>query len=478
MDQESRDSNAFLKQLRRFPALPSEDMAKECVSFFEQLDRQSDDIQSASFKLLIEEESSLVLEYNAVRALLARILLRPNLVDDVTLRYLVNIAKDHALILTKKYEFYINEHPGFLGKKALKKQLNSYSAWLTLSALVVMQEPKKSWLDNFVEQLRAEFTTDRMNPRRLYFLRERRLLLLLVPIIKDFAHYSSWILWADAYVAPFLVYLNLLFFVPRLVFNLYTLCDNVFNESNMTPESKRLGVQARFMAQWSRLWPQLMNDLGWATSGVLMCFVFVGSWLPFGIYFSVAMQCYDVVMATIRLCMDLNRLNHLTAQYQSLVSDENKQHSALPALYFLHLNEAIRREKKLLYLAFSNAVVLFIAVCLTIPIMAAISPWLPVVGAIVAILMTIVNFQLRSYFNDYLNPPDSPSLESLLEKDLISRQSSQSAIVPPFSLKQDQPCHDNMTFFSSEPAYKLPSSPSPSPVGVNMTHSMSLESCQ
>ena len=254
-----------------------------------------------------------------------------------------------------------------------------------------------------------------MNPRRLYALRERRLLVLLAPLIKDFANYSSWIIWADAYVAPFLMYLGAAFFLPRLIFNLCTLCDNVFDEDKMKPEAKKLGSSTRFMAQWMRLWPQLMNDLGWTISGILMCAVFIAAWQPLAIYLSVAMQFYDVIMATIRVCIDFNRLNQLAEQYENFPSDQtlslDARYRDLHPLYCQHLKTSIQREKWLLYLALVNASVLFLAVCLSLPFMVAISPLLPIIGAVLAIIMTVINFEGRNY----LNRPESKTLDHLLE---------------------------------------------------------------
>ncbi len=467
-------SVALLRRLRSLDALPSDadnavDIKRKSPSFFEHIERQTEVEQSASYKLLIEEEPSIILEYNSLRALLKNVLSTPGIVDDATKLYLVHRVSDLARILTKKYDVYINEHPSFLTKRALHSHQESYERWLSLSSAPQKEVTKKSWLDSFLYLLMAEFTTDRMNPRRLYFLRERRLLLLLVPIIKDLGHYSSWILWADAYVAPFLTYLNLLFFLPRLVFNVYTLCDNTFNQSKLSPQSSNLGPLTRFMAQWNRLWPQLMNDIGWAISGALMCFVFVGCWASFGIYMSVGMQFYDVIMASVRVGIDLTRLNNLAENNRSssLNADgRSEEDKHLLSLYLLHLEAAISREKSLLYLALANAAVLFIAVCLTLPVMAAISPWLPVVGAIIAIIMTVINFQGRSYLNTS-DTPKSQTLEDLLEKDQKRRM----------SLKESQFSSSqfflNKTLANSHYGRELKlASASPSPTGVATSHSL------
>lgn len=423
--------------------------------------------QHAVFKLLIEEEASLVLEYNALRALLRDALTPPIKVDKKTLLNLVKEALDLAQVLTKKYALYINEHPGFLSKRSLEKHQDSYIKWIKSTEPVCFAQRDNAWEEwlsslcaqidpsmpkearseltqhalneyrfqyennkliqtedplplnkttrTWWEWLNFELSTDRMNPRRLYLMRERRFLVLLIPIIKSFENCSSWIIWADGFLAPFLAYLNMVFFLPRLIFNLCTLFDNVFDEKKMKSEAKHLDTLTRFMAQWNRLWPQIMNDFVWAISGVLMCFVFIGTLQPLGIYLSVAMQFYDVVLVSIRLGMDFNRFNQLTAQYKKVTDDPDlpldARYKDLHPLYCMHLESGMRRERSLLYLAWINAAVLFVAMSLALPFSVAISPLLPLVGAVIALIMTVVNFQGRNY----LNTPESKTLENLLD---------------------------------------------------------------
>ena len=397
-----------LKSCNSFSSL----MDKQHKSFSDQLALEPEENRSALFKFLIEEEASLALEYNALRALLKEALLKPGTLKEEVLKSLVNEAIDLCNILIKKYDLYINEHTSFLTKQTLQNHAESYRRWLESAPPLEVNSVPKLWSTYLWELMCREFSTERMNPRRLYVLRERRLVLLLVPLVRDLGDFSSWIIWADGYVGPFLAYLNCLFFLPRLAFNLYTLCNNVFDENKA--ESKHLGVFTRFVAQWNRLWPQLMNDIGWATNGMLMCFLFVGSLQPFAIYLSVAMQFYDVIMASIRVYIDLNRFNTLMKQYIQLgeTSPDNDTFKLLLPLYLEQLENGMQREKTLLYLALANASVLFLAICLSLPFMVAISPIFPIVGAVIAIIMTVINFQGRSY----LNTPESATLESLLEK--------------------------------------------------------------
>ena len=418
------ENSVVLRKLHSFSTFPIDSPAGANVSVSDLLNNQSEhaqrEKQRAAFKVLIEEEASEVIKYNALRAVLEQSLTPPITVDKVTIIALVREALNLVKILTKKYDLYINEQAGFLNKRILQQHQHLYEEWLKPPSpenkrVDTLQKITPTWFDASLAWFYAEFTTERMNPRRLYVLRERRLLVLLVPIIKDFGNYCSWVTWADAYVAPFLLYINVVFFLPRLIFNLNTLYSNVFDENKMKTEAINLSRFTRFMAQWKRLWPQLMNDIGWTINGIMMCFVFFGSWQPLAIYLSVAMQFYDALMVSIRMYIDFNRLNKLLAQYNSLAFEPNfildEKYKKLHYAYCMQLEKGIQREKTLLYLAFANAAVLFLATCLSLPFMVAFSPLFPIIGAAVAILMTVINFQGRSY----LNTPESSALEELLK---------------------------------------------------------------
>lgn len=422
--------------------------------------------QSSIFQLLVDEEPSLAFEYTALRRLMMIFFSQDNRINHNILRNLVEKkdllgllqeARDVANLLSQQYYFHINEHFRFLTKQKLKIHIEFYDrAIKNLSEshdslpqinkntsrkkdIKILKEYKQaldssrffkkspisntptpklaeaqrpgffSWL---WEWIKREWTTENINPWRLHFLRDRRLLLLLIPIIGSFGHYQNILLWLDFFIAPVLVYLNLVFFMPRLIYNLTILFSNTFDHSNMECKSKHLDTGTRFMAQWNRLWPQIVNDIGWSMSGALMCFVFVGGLQPMAIYLSIAMQLFDVAVVGIRVLLDLNRFDRLLKQYEELdVHDaSNLQVKYLNKLYKIQMQKTMQRDRALLYLALINASVLFFAVCLSLPFFVAISPFIPVVGAVMAVIMTFINFGTRSW----LNAPIPDTLDNLL----------------------------------------------------------------
>ncbi len=415
-----------LKRQRSFDMFLLNDSSEQLapIDSADILAKQPLEKQQAYFKLWVEEEVSQQLKYNALRALLVQELTPPVKLNKLAIDELVKKALNLSQILLTKYDLYINEHASFLTKSALQSHIDSYTHYLNNTIPFTAPDVKKTWFELTQEWLFAEFTTERMNPRRLYVLRERRFLVLLAPFIKDFAHYSSWILWADGYVLPCLTYLNTAFFLPRLIFNLMTLFDNVFYENKMKSEAKKLDSWTRFKAQWSRLWPQIMNDVAWVLGGIAMCMCLCASFSPFSIYVSVFMQFYDVVIASVRLGIDLNRLHKLTEQYnKNLIFDDNNEPDELYVSYYRHLEASIRREKSLLILALINAAFICLAICLSLPFMVAIYPAFPVIGAAIAIAMTIINFQTRSA----LNTPVNLNVEELLKQRVLDASSSPSS---------------------------------------------------
>jgi len=377
----------------------------------------------AIFKIFVEEDASLVLEYLALRALLRKIL-AASPIDEIKATRLVLEAQELAEVLVEKYKNYVNAPPR-LSKSLLDKHLALYKVWLD-SPVDGKKIPKKEqptlnwqqWLNAQWLGIIGEITTDKMVPRRLYFLRERRLLLLLVPIINNFNNYSSWVLWADSYLAPCLGVWAVVFFLPRLWFNLATLYTCLFDYANMKPEEKKLDFLTRLNVQWNRLWPNITNDIPWTISGVLFFWVFIGSMQPLGIYLSVAMQFYDMVLGGIRVYFELNRLNNLTQEYKNLQHAPGNE-------YLQQLDECIRIEKKSLYITLVNVTALFIAICLALPAALAIHPLLPLVGSVIAILATVINFEGRSYFDRQLAALTDTNkltlgLDDLLQKGRVS----------------------------------------------------------
>ncbi len=358
----------------------------------------------AVFTLLVQEDASLVLEYDTLRALLKKVLdTSPATVEDKKARVdqatqLVYELLALADLQDYKYHHYINEHPD-LTKRTLRKHLALYRACLNPATYVAAETARVHGL-----------STLSTNPIRLYLVRGRRFLLSLTPILNDRYNYSSWFIWADAYVAPCLAALGFLFFIPRLIYNLERLCgtpiyDRFFNCNKLQPESTALVPFVRFKTQWHRLWPNLVNDVAWVASGFLLYYVLIGTLQPLAIYLSVAIQFYDVIMVSIRAYYELSRLNTLLQDHKIL---------GLNYQYVACLEKNIQCERSMLALGFANAFVLFCAIGLALPVVAALHPLLPLIGACIAICMTVMFFEGSAFFNVFKRQYDTNDFDKQL----------------------------------------------------------------
>lgn len=403
-------------------------------SYATYIEKQPTDKKNAFFRVLVEEDASLVLEYNALRSLLEKTLLRPS-VDEAHVICLVKEALDLANLIEKKYNNYINERPN-LRKSVLQAHQLTYREWLNKKAPDYTTPDYKTDIQNtdlpFVSEIRAR--TENGQPYRLSFIRARRLLRELIPIINNFDHYGSWILWADEFVAPFVAYLGIVFFVPRLLCSLLMLWNSVPDYSFMTPEEQKIWYEIHYTAQWERLWPNITNDVAWVASGILMCFVCIGSLQPMGLYLTFVMQLYDAVMSCLRNYVEQERLNHLLEQYRDMLNATPDDY--LVREYLTCLETGVEREKTLLYLSLVNFFGLLLAAGLSLPMIVAVGPLFPVIGAIIALGITAINFGGRSYLTqqdphwlaryigmainalgwDGFTPPPADGLDQLLKK--------------------------------------------------------------
>ena len=372
------------------------DLSSERLSArLDSLGKQDPTKKHAAIKLLLEEDSSLCLEYTTTRALLLKTLSSSPVDEDKA----IDLIK-RAILLA---DILCINNIGRINKTLLEEHLALYEAWLKPSAVKESQPANnddlwQTWFCEQIQWLNAQLTTENLIFPRLFFLRNRRLAVLLAPVISEFLNYSSWVLWADAFVAPVLAHLGYLFFLPRLYSNLITL------QNQITFQDNELDL-THLNAQWNRLWPNVTNDFAWAISGAFMCFILIGSLQPWGIYLSVGMQFYDVLMASIRAHYELSRLEAL--------AELSKQQQ--PDAYVEQFEKVMQCEKNGLYLSFNNATALLLAISLALPTAAAIHPMLLIVGSVISVFTTLYNRTCRNGINEE-NAAFTAGLDDLLRE--------------------------------------------------------------
>lgn len=247
---------------------------------------------------------------------------------------------------------------------------------------------------SFSNELRTR--TIAVNLYRLLFLRGKRALDLIA--MKDFSAdwYRRMIMNLDNCTDPAIPHLGWLFYLPRLLVNLYLMGLHVIPGSWMEQAERDLGWQLRFQAQLQRRWFELANDIAWVGVGVVNCFIFVGALTPLATYLAIAFFAYDVVVSVIRAYIELNRLYELRKQYQDIpLTAANK---AEIEDHLKALDEQIKFETLRLGSHVLSTLGIFLAMCCAAPIF-ALNPVIPLVGALCLVIICLINFALVPILN-------------------------------------------------------------------------------
>lgn len=248
-----------------------------------------------------------------------------------------------------------------------------------------------------------------INRYRLFTLRIRRMLIVLAPVLHDFEMFCQWMKWVEDWTASLVAYLAWMNLLPRLLKNLFLLGKHTIpitlwmNEKEMS-----LAALARFKAQLERHWFELLNDLVTVSVGLVNCFVLVGA---ANAYLGVGLLAFDVVLAAWRGHYELKRLQEIKAIY---VDPQNETETN----YLVCLEKRIAYEELRHEIAIANTILLVSAGVLTSPAF-ALSLIVPLLGASLAVITTIVNFTANNAIEKYrpndrivYTPRSSPPLFS------------------------------------------------------------------
>lgn len=351
------------------------------------------------FKQLVPSHITLTMELVVLRAQLARELKNfdKSQLNSVALeRIEQNLQAALALssILETLYRDYLNVPRE---EARLQNEQREYRDWLAthwqyhFSDLKLNRKIKIN--TGFAASQTIRNYARELNPLRLLFVRIRRLLLLVGVLLTSASAYGQGLAAVEQVTAPFFAYIAWLFFMPRLLANLALTCKHVLPNPWMSEKEKSLGWQTRLRGQLERRWPELTNDIAWFINGILICFVLTGPLLPTLIYLAVAIQFYDYLMANLRATIEISRFRTLEKQYQEMAKKAKTPAEKQAINAYLHeLKQRLELERKALHLSLVNFGALLVAICLSVPPLAAITPIIPIVGAGMAILITLVNY--------------------------------------------------------------------------------------
>lgn len=404
-----------LKQLERFCQLKS----KEEVSF-ELVMALPIENQHLLFAYWADQDARLAVEYVALRMMLQKTLLTLKASQDDATKA-KSVAKAQALLkelfefaclLDYYYSSYVNS-PANLSHRDLNRHEEQYRSSLSQDHERTKPTNVKADVSPLEVVNRA---TDDMNPYRLFGLREWRFQRLLIPVVNN-ALYTQWILGCNLAVSGVLSYLGIIYFLPRLLSDLFRFCVHVFGlpGREMSKGELSLGWQRRLSIQWARLWPSIMNDIAWISNGALLFFLFTGSLLPMAIFLAVSIQFYDLFFGSLQAYVSITQLNALQEEYKTTLSKmrDDDPDKSLMEEYFASLQQRITLQRYQLYRLPLNFSALFLGMCLALPFFVACSPWLPAMGAALAVVVTVLNFGSLSYIRG-LMAKETAEINSLL----------------------------------------------------------------
>jgi hypothetical protein len=373
------------------------------------------------FEPILLDHRLLMMEYNALRDQLDDSFSRKKRNKELLINQ-VSAALIVSELLDKIYEReYLDT---WQDVELLRREQALYRQWLTTQGYEFLAPYNEKNINRSHPWLRTRSIRNvatTVNPFRLFFVRLRRMFVLMAIVINDFEHYGRWLNAVEQYSGPFFAYMAWIFFLPRLIANLAVLGKHVLFP---VLSERDIPWHVRFRAQLSRRWAEIANDAGWFTSGIIACFILTGPLLPMAILLAFTIQCYDFTVNGIRAiheyrCMCALEKKYLN-MYESAKNDGKNDDAQAIDRYLVHLRKRMTVSKKSLMLNIVNFGILVAAIAMALPWIAVFSPILPLVGAILAVVITIVNYvvgnMLRAQNGNQLNNKFKEELKKPVEE--------------------------------------------------------------
>ncbi|MBA3536180.1 MAG: hypothetical protein H0T84_06180 [Tatlockia sp.] len=347
--------------------------------------------------------------------LLARVYIRLNVPSEI--QRLQSEQAVYRLLLTMRGYKFPEDPPvyNFESTLPLSRRISAYLELLNwphllidgLSRIVNLIEPLLKLIINYLadssHKLRSY--TGALNFPRLMVVRTRRILMTLIPVIKNIENYAKFINLIDPFIGPVLNYLAWIFYAPRLAVNLFLLIKHLIPGKWLSEEEKQLSWLIRLQAQLERRWFELFNDSAWFIGGFLGCFFLVGGLSPAGMYLTISLFFYDVVLAGIRAFIELGRINTLRTEYKELAlnsSDKDLIFQKGLASYQDHLEQSYSYEQKKMGISILSTIALFLGMLFAIPAIA--NPIVPLVGACLVLTITLLTYLAQKWLEGQKPP--------------------------------------------------------------------------
>lgn len=357
---------------------------------------------------LVSQHAVLTFEYRVLCTHLMHNLQRRSCSSEEITQQLIALLMSAELLghMSKYYLAVPREVVVFQNEQeALRKQLIARGFYFD-SLTDYGKKPDK--ITQFVRQ-----NTAQSNWYRLFLIRSKRLLNAITPLVKNAEHFTRFVAFVDKYGNPFLAYLSWVFYLPRLLTNLFLLAKHLIPGFWMDEKERELGFFRRLQVQLQRRWFEIGNDSVWMIAGILGCFVWLGPLAPIGTYINIVLYGYDVFLAGLRAGIELYRLKKLANHYEEIACNASNNELGDIRHYQKYLHERIAFEQKRLLLSTATALTLTVAIIICAPIV-AFNPWISLVGAILLLAITIISFCLTQLLEKYR---PASSLKDMAELD-------------------------------------------------------------
>ena len=245
------------------------------------------------------------------------------------------------------------------------------------------ESPSTSSTSQWIRRL-----VDRTTQPRLLLVRIRRTILAAIEL-NELAVCRPWVSAVERVTNPFFLNLSWLFFIPRLTLNMMFLCKHVLPHPWMSNEERALSWTRRLQTYLSmhRHSFELANDLGWFLCGVLSCFLCTGAWLPVRVYLAIAMQVGEFVISYLRSRTEISLLRTLEEEYNTGLSNGSLIEEPD---YRAALRSRMEHESRVYTLELTRNALLTISSLTILPVFLAISHFIPIFGAVLAVATSIV----------------------------------------------------------------------------------------
>ncbi|WP_454781675.1 hypothetical protein [Legionella sp. WA2022007384] len=349
------------------------------------------------------------LEYSLLGQQLRAKFLSKQVVDREELKEQLIAALIMAELLEEIYKHYL-----IIPREVtrLRQQQNLYRELLEVLGGPPQQPKKVEASTSFTQEIRNR-TLD-VNLYRLLLTRSKRALDLLAVLNTSSESYRHFVRIMGKVLDPILMHVAWFFWLPRLLVNLFVLIKHTVPTWWMDDKEYALGWSVRLSTQIKRRWFELGNDTAWVGAGFINCFILTGALAPFGVYVSLAVFAFDVIMAMTRAYIELSRLSELRSQYMAMLSTSTEKEQGQIKEHIKAIDTQMDFERYRLGSHVTTTTLIFLAMCCALPMFAA-NPIIPLIAAICLVTICFINFAIAEQVNKS-RPQDTIDRSAALAK--------------------------------------------------------------